>query len=391
MKPLQTLRNYFIPPAVALPKEDNRAVTLIRFQTQRVESMDMLTWKNAIEAATNATIQRWYYLQDMYDQCELDGHLYGVLEKRRLNITLSDLQYCDVNGDPIPEVMDLFKGSRWFDFLTELINARFRGYSPLQFKAGNVFDFEPIPRRHVMPGAVPMLLSNYTDSKGMSFEDPRFIGTMCNIDTRSMGLLSVVSQYVIMKRNTLADNAQYLEQYAMPINAITYNGNDPNTKEQVKSLFENRGSNLTMTLPEGMDAKLLQGSNSSSTDAYKGFLDRMDAQISKAVLGQTMTTDDGSSQAQANVHKEVNDAIDKADKVWATAWLNERFGRYMALWGVTRPGKWEFNEDAGESLDVQIANDLKLKELLPEADPDYWYKKYDIPRRNTPVSSANVD
>ena len=39
----------------------------------------------------------------------------------------------------------------------------------------------------------------------------------------------------------------------------------------------------------------------------------LDRQTSKAVLGQTMTTDDGSSQAQATVHNEVRHDILKSD------------------------------------------------------------------------------
>jgi phage gp29-like protein len=39
----------------------------------------------------------------------------------------------------------------------------------------------------------------------------------------------------------------------------------------------------------------------------------MDSQVSKAVLGQTMTTDDGSSRAQAEVHDEVRTDLRDAD------------------------------------------------------------------------------
>ncbi len=379
----QRLKNWFIPTKET--PEPNRALTLLRFQTQRLSGMDILTWKEAIEAAASAVTPRWYKLQDMYDSCMLDGHLHGVLEKRRLNIVLSELVYQDANGEPIEQVNKMFSNSRWYEFLAAMMDARFRGYTMVQFKVGadGGFDFDLMPWRHVLPGNPPMLLKNYTDHTGVDMTAPEWADTVAMIDTKGLGLLSVVSQYVIMKRNTLADNAQYLEQYAMPIQGITYKGNDPNVKDQVKAMVDNRGSNAMMTLPEDLDAKLLQGSTSSSNDAYKGFLDRMDEQISKAVLGQTMTTDNGSSQSQATVHKEVNDKIDKADRMWATMWLNEQFSKFMPLWGVQPSGVWVFNEDASETLKEQIENDILLKGLIPDADPAHFAKKYQIPRLGT--------
>ena len=375
--------NWFIP--TPLPPQGGRALTLLRFQTQKVWGMDMLTWKEAIEAAASAVTPRWYKLQDMYDNCMLDGHLFGVLEKRRLNIVLAELVYSDASDEPVEGVNKLFSTSRWYDFLTVLMDARFRGYAMVQFKIGEDggFDFDLMPYRHVKPGAPPELLINYTDQKGADMTLPEWSASVAMIDTKGLGLLSVVSQYVIMKRNTLADNAQYLEQYAMPIQGITYKGNDPNVKDQVRDMVENRGSNAMMTLPEDLDAKLLQGSTSSSNDAYKGFLDRMDEQISKAVLGQTMTTDNGSSQSQATVHKEVNDKIDKADRLWAMSWLNETFHKFFPIWGLVPSGTWSFNEDATDTLDVQIKNDLALKELVPDADPQFFADKYEIPRLTT--------
>ena len=48
-----------------------------------------------------------------------------------------------------------------------------------------------------------------------------------------------------------------------------------------------------------------------------------DEQTSKAVLGQTMTTDDGSSRAQATVHNEVRLDIAKWDARQLEATINE--------------------------------------------------------------------
>nr|WP_284521082.1 DUF935 family protein [Shigella boydii] len=50
---------------------------------------------------------------------------------------------------------------------------------------------------------------------------------------------------------------------------------------------------------------------------------RCDAQISKAVLGQTMTTDNGSSRSQADVHNQVRMDIVRWDARQLANTLNE--------------------------------------------------------------------
>lgn len=65
-------------------------------------------------------------------------------------------------------------------------------------------------------------------------------------------------------------------------------------------------------LPQGMEIDLLEAARSGSAD-YKELHDTMDEAIAKAIIGQTMTTDNGSSQAQAKVHMEVRQDIVKAD------------------------------------------------------------------------------
>ncbi|MFX5157705.1 DUF935 family protein, partial [Acinetobacter baumannii] len=65
-------------------------------------------------------------------------------------------------------------------------------------------------------------------------------------------------------------------------------------------------------IPKGMEIELLEAARSGTGD-YKTLHDTMDETIAKAILGQTMTTDNGSSKSQAEVHMEVRQDIVKAD------------------------------------------------------------------------------
>ena len=68
-------------------------------------------------------------------------------------------------------------------------------------------------------------------------------------------------------------------------------------------------------IPESMQMEFMQsgGSGGKGASAYNEITNFLNKEISKAVLGQTMTSEDGSSQAQAKVHNEVRQDIVKAD------------------------------------------------------------------------------
>ncbi|MXW30301.1 MAG: DUF935 family protein, partial [Chloroflexi bacterium] len=67
-----------------------------------------------------------------------------------------------------------------------------------------------------------------------------------------------------------------------------------------------------IVIPEGMMLELLEAKRSGSID-YEAFHQRMQEIITMVVLSQTMTSEDGSSQSQAEVHMEVRKELVRAD------------------------------------------------------------------------------
>ncbi|MEW5101727.1 DUF935 family protein, partial [Serratia marcescens] len=77
-------------------------------------------------------------------------------------------------------------------------------------------------------------------------------------------------------------------------------------------------------IPSTMQVDMVEtASRQGGGDLFKGMAEWCDAQTSKAVLGQTMTTDNGSSQSQANVHDRVRMDIAKWDARQLENTLNE--------------------------------------------------------------------
>ena len=83
------------------------------------------------------------------------------------------------------------------------------------------------------------------------------------------------------------------------------------------------GADFGAVIPEGATIEIIESKTSSeNTDAYQKMATWIDKQISKLVLGQTMTTDDGSSRAQGEIHEEVRQDIAAADALSIADTLN---------------------------------------------------------------------
>jgi len=128
------------------------------------------------------------------------------------------------------------------------------------------------------------------------------------------GLARLASFAYLCKAYTIKDWVAFIETYGLPLRIGRYGGEA--TPEDVKVLYRavmNIGTDAAAVLPESMKIDFEQISAGPGNDIFEKFARWADEQTSKAVLGQTMTSDNGSSQSQAEVHNEVRHDIAKAD------------------------------------------------------------------------------
>ncbi|MCX8016387.1 MAG: DUF935 domain-containing protein [Rhodocyclaceae bacterium] len=119
----------------------------------------------------------------------------------------------------------------------------------------------------------------------------------------------------VFKSYALRDWARFCELFGQPIRVGKYHqGASPEDVAVLKQAAFSLGSDAAAVIPQEMALELIEsGSKSASAELYHKLIDYLDRQVSKAVLGQTMTTDDGASLAQAKVHAEVRADILRAD------------------------------------------------------------------------------
>lgn len=153
-------------------------------------------------------------------------------------------------------------------------------------------------------------------------------GSDSDDDPYGSGLGQSLYWPVWFKRNGLKFWAIFLERFASPTPKATV---PPGTTEadrlKLLTLLGTIMNGGRIVVPRGVDVELVQAIRSSGGD-FEQFCTRMDRAIAKIILLQTMTTDDGSSLSQAQVHESVLTAAAKAD----SDLLDESFARGPATW-----------------------------------------------------------
>ncbi len=141
----------------------------------------------------------------------------------------------------------------------------------------------------------------------------------------------------LFKNYTIKDWMAFIEVYGQPVRLGTYgaDASEEDIEELIKAVV-NIGSDATAVIPQNMNIEIKESSSRAANAAiFKDLAEYMDKQISKLILGQTMTTDDGSSQSQATVHDEVREDIltadgqDMADTInqyYIKPWIDLNFG-----------------------------------------------------------------
>lgn len=185
---------------------------------------------------------------------------------------------------------------------------------------------------------------------------------------------------VFFKRNDIKFWLIFLEKFGSPTAlAKLPAAMMDNAAEKAKVLAALRAltTDSAVLLPEGAELELIEASRSGTAD-YANMHDKMNAAISKVVLSQTMTTDDGSSMSQAKVHMDVRDEVVDSD----ARLICESFTSGPVAWwtalnfpGATPP-KVSRKIEEDEDINDRAERDKKIYDLGYEPTEEYIQETY---------------
>jgi len=140
------------------------------------------------------------------------------------------------------------------------------------------------------------------------------------------GLARAAGWSYLFKNYVLKDWVTFAEVYGQPLRVGKYGaGATEQDRERLLQAVANIGTDAAAIIPESMVIEFTEAHQVGSTELYQSCCQYLDAQVSKAVLGQTLTTEvpqGAGSRAAAQVHDLVRHDILSADARRLAATIN---------------------------------------------------------------------
>ncbi len=352
---LELLRQSASPARAGFADNKPGGLTSTAFpvQVQRTRQ-DIGKWRDALNRAEAVFYPERTALLNCYADTMLDAHLSSVLATRKINVLGRPFKVVDKAGKENPALTRLLRRP-WFRQACEYaLESKFWGHSLMEFDTPTDGEFHKvslIDRQYVFPEAglvrtMPGMIVG-TDYRN----DPQYAPWVLEVGTRrDLGLLLKATPLVIWKALVMSAWADFVEMFGMPYRALTGDF-DEALITQFNTMMAQMGQAAYGVFPGNTKIDFITPPNSTG-DVYDKYIARLNSELSKLVLGQTMTTDDGSSQSQANVHERVADAYTRDDCGWLTDWVNEQLLPFLLTHGYPLAG-YEFAFDESESLDMK--------------------------------------
>jgi phage gp29-like protein len=199
------------------------------------------------------------------------------------------------------------------------------------------------------------------------------------------GVLRVVAWMYLFKNYDVKDWVSFAEVYGLPLRLGKYQqGASEDDKQALMQALIQIGADAAGIIPDGTTIEFITTEKTSSTDLYEKLARYCDEQISKAVLGQTLTSDSGGgSYAQSKTHNEVRHDLTVADCKALASTLRRYLIRPLVLYNFGEDKripsiKYDYEEAGDLEQDANIIGTLIEKTGL-RVPTSFLYKKFSIP------------
>lgn len=370
-------------------KRLKKTVVQLQRQTDALTRKDMGDWRNAWQMAINVDYPNRQRLYDIYRDVDVDLHLSGCILQREGFVLARSFKLVDEKGNENEEAAGFF-AKPWFKQLMHYaLDANYWGHSLIEL--GDLATdingrlaysgVKLIPRKHVIPEYHRVITDLGMDwTTGIDYHQPPFSDWLVEVgQPDSLGLFLKAATQTIPKKNALAFWDTFAEIFGMPMRIAHTTTRDEKELAKMEKMLDEMGAAMWGMFQEGTDIEVVESTKGDAFNVYDKRVDRANSELSKLVIGQTMTIEDGSSLSQSETHLEVFQNLVDADRDMLCDIINEQLIPRMIRHGFPLKGlhfEWD------DSVDYTPEQQKAIEELVVnnyEVESKYFENKYGIP------------
>ena len=137
------------------------------------------------------------------------------------------------------------------------------------------------------------------------------------------GLARPVAWYYLFKNFGIKSWVQFAQVFGFPLRVGRYDSEaTQDEKDVLLRAVRSIAQDAAAIIPDSMRIEFVNTNSTGNVQIFKGLTEYFDKQISKAVLGQTGTTDVGQHVGTANAHERVREDIEESDAAQLAATLS---------------------------------------------------------------------
>ncbi|MBD3748949.1 MAG: DUF935 family protein [Sphingobacteriales bacterium] len=360
----------------ALKKDPAKIIVEIIKQRRSLYQKEIGDWLAGRAAAEDPFYPQRLRLIEIFMDMLLDETVHNhIYNHRILPIQNRAFKIVDTKGVKDEEKTKLFK-KQWFDdFQKFCLEARVAyGHSLIYFDEikpdGTIKKVITIDRRHVLQ-EFGMIKKWQSDLTGINYRDPAVWPFVFEVgDVYDLGLLTKAVPLWILKKHAWKNWDEFAEIFGIPIRIAKTASDDPKVINEMDSWLQNMGTAAYGIFPAATEIDIKEN---TKTDSFKVFFEMIDAcnkGLATLFSGQSMTSMDGSSRSQAEVHQDVAEDIHAADERWFKHLADELIEKLRENYNYPFDEGDTFEFDVPEDTDGLLTVFEKVNQMGFQLDPE---------------------
>ena len=386
-------------------KRMKKMVIELQRTTDALTRRDIADWRNAWQMAINVDSPNRQRLYDIYRDVDIDLHLSGCVRQRVGFVMAKSFKLVDTKGNENEEAHHYFDQAWFKQMLEYALAANLWGHSLIEL--GDLTtdgdgcpcytDVKLIPRKHVIPEygrVIQQLGQDWTT--GIDYRSAPFSDWLIEAGrSDDLGLYLKAATQTIPKKNMLAFWDSFGEIFGMPMRIARTTSRDPKEMGRLEQMLKGAGASQYMVAGQDTEIEFVESGKGDAFNVYDKRIDRANSELSKLIIGQTMTIEDGSSLSQSETHLEVFENLVESDCTMLCDIVNNQLIPRMVKHGFPIKGlRFEWDDAVDYTPEQQVAYETMIADRY-EVDPTYFAEKYSMPvgeRRNaTPMLPGGGD